>query len=141
MHYSKKRKLKYDFSTFNKGGWEFLSFDVTAAVQQRENSTLTPVPIVFYLQFKMASLFSTDSGRVACSLDKYKAPTPPPQSPFLEAILLSRIAFFSSRMCKGLTICPWVSEDDSTAGVCYIFPFEHANDVNKLFTAISSPLY
>ena len=37
-------------------GWEFLSFDVTAAVQQRENSTTTPVPIVFYLQFKMASL-------------------------------------------------------------------------------------
>ena len=32
-------------------GWEYLSFDV----QQRENSTPTPVPIVFYLQFKMAS--------------------------------------------------------------------------------------
>ena len=53
----KKHKLKYDFPTFNKGGWEFLSFNVIAAVQQRENSTLTPVPIVFYLQFKMASLF------------------------------------------------------------------------------------
>ena len=56
----------------------FLSFDVRAAVQQRENSTLIPVPIESYLQFKMASLFSTDLGRVACSLDKYN--TPPPQS-------------------------------------------------------------
>ena len=75
-YYSKKHKLKYDFSTFIRGSWEFLSFDVRAAVQQRENSTLTPVPIVFSLQFKMASLFSTESGTVACSLDKYKALTP-----------------------------------------------------------------
>ena len=71
VHYSKKNKRKYDFSTFSKEGWEFLSFDVRAAVQQRENSTLIPVPIVSYLQFKMASLFSTDLGRVACSLNKY----------------------------------------------------------------------
>ena len=78
VHYSKKNKRKYDFSTFSKEGWEFLSFDVRAAVQQRENSTLIPVPIVSYLQFKMASLFSTDLGRVACSLNKYN--TPPPQS-------------------------------------------------------------
>ena len=42
VHCSKKHKLKYDFSTFHEGGWEFLSFDVTAAVQQRENSTPTP---------------------------------------------------------------------------------------------------
>ena len=80
MYSSKKQKLKCDFSTFNKGGWEFLSFDVRPTFQQRGISTLIHGLTVCYLQFKMGSLFSTDSGQVTCSLDKYKALTPRPQS-------------------------------------------------------------